>query len=272
MNFPPPILIKVLLVFVSVTRIVALSLQRTGPQKPQSLHCSSQSSLNRGQFLAGVGAVASVVVSGGNPNCALAFEGGVGGLGKTKPLTGVTLFEEGSPPIQNSQGIVSAEIQSVSGRPILVRFQTPWPLLPTAAGLEARDLRSSESAFVQVIPATKDWQERKAFQELLIQSVLASQGKFGAYGTPTDIRVKPLNKETGIYAVTFTSYTPAMRESERQLWIKPTQIEDTLIMLLVGTTRNSFSSQEKIFSKVMSSYEAVAAPETRLRKKPVSIE
>lgn len=198
-------------------------------------------------------------------NQAYAFDGGVGGLGKTKPNTGVQLFEENSTPIQNEKGIVTAEIQSNSGKPILVEFQTPWPLLPTTSGLEARDLRSSESAFVQVVPATTNWQERKAFLDILVSSVLASQGKFGAYGTPTDIKVKPYNKENGVYTVTFTSYTPAMRESERQLWIKPTQVEDTLVMLIVGTTRNAFAAQERTFSKILDSYLAVAAPETRLR-------
>jgi len=195
---------------------------------------------------------------------AVAFEGGVGGLGKTKPNTGVVLFEASSTPIQNEKGIVSAEIQSASGKPILVEFQTPWPLLPTTSGLEARNLRSSESAFIQLVPAVSDWQNRKVFEQLLLNSVLASQGKYGAYGTPTDVRVKPLN-EKGVYAVTLTCYTPAMRESERQLYIRPIQVDDSLVMLVTGTTRNAFSAQENTFSRIADSFVAVAAPESRLR-------
>ena len=196
---------------------------------------------------------------------AVAFDGGVGGLGKTKPITGVEFFEESSIPIQNAQGIVTAEIKSVSGKnPILVEFQTPWPLLPTTSGLEARDIRSTESAFVQVLPATDSWKDRKVFRDLLINSVLASQGKYGAYGTPTDIKVKP-TKDSDLFVVTFTSYTPAMRESERQLWIQPKQVDDTLVLLIVGTTRARFASQEASFSKIVNSFLAVAAPESRLR-------
>jgi hypothetical protein len=197
---------------------------------------------------------------------ALAFEGGVGGLGKTKPKTGVVLFEESSTPIQNEKGIVSAEIRSVSGKPILVEFQTPWALLPTTSGLEARNLRSSESAFVQLVPTVSGWENRKVFEQILIDSVLASQGKFGAYGTPTDIRVKPLN-EKGIYTVTLTCYTPAMRESERQLYIRPIQVDDSLVMMVTGTTRNAFLAQESTFSWIADSFVAVAAPESRLRTK-----
>ena len=197
---------------------------------------------------------------------AVAFEGGVGGLGKTKPNTGVVLFEASSTPIQNEKGIVSAEIQSVSGKPILVEFQTPWPLLPTTSGLEARNLRSSESAFIQLVPTVSDWQNRKVFEQLLLNSVLASQGKYGAYGTPTDVRVKPLNGK-GVYAVTLTCYTPAMRESERQLLIRPIQVDDSIVMLVTGTTRNAFSTQESKFSQIADSFIAVAAPESRLRTK-----
>jgi hypothetical protein len=100
----------------------------------------------------------------------------------------------------------------------LVEFQTPWPLLPTTSGIEARDIRSTESAFVQVVPAIVNWKDRKVFRELLIDSVFASQGKFGAYGTPTDIKVKPLkDKDETVFSVTFTSYTTGMRESEGKL-------------------------------------------------------
>jgi hypothetical protein len=196
-----------------------------------------------------------------------AFEGGVGGLGKTKPQTGVELFEEGSAPIQNQEGLVSAEIKSSNGKPILVQFQTPWPLLPTTSGLEARDLRSSESAFVQVVEATPNWENPKVFKQILIDTVFASQGKFGAYGTPVDIKVKPLLSERNdTFSVTFVSYTPAMRESERQVWIKPKKIDNTLVLLIAGTTKTRFSSQEKDISRVLDSFQVIPAPESKLRR------
>ena len=179
------------------------------------------------------------------------------------------LFEASSTPIQNEQGIVSAEIKSINGKPLRIEFQTPWPLLPTTSGLEARDLRSSESAFVQVAPEVANWQNPKVFKQLLIDSVLASQGKFGAYGTPVDIKVKPLSADErkDTFSVTFTSYTPAMRESERQLWIKPIVADSTLVLLIVGTTKARFPSQEKIFGKVLDTFIAVPAPESKLRSR-----
>jgi hypothetical protein len=159
------------------------------------------------------------------------------------------------------------------GKPVLVKFQTPWPLLKSSSGLEARDLRNSESAFLQVLPINDTvWigRIRKVFKALLMGTVLSSQGKFGAYGAPIDIKVKPVKDfswNADLFSVTFASYTPAMRESERQLWIALKQVDgDTLVALVVGTTKARFASQEPIFSKVIQSYSAVEAPESSFRR------
>jgi len=228
------------------------------------------------------------MVEGG---AAFAFDGGVGGLGKTKPETGVELFDETSAPIQNEQGIVSSEIKGRDGSPILVSFQTPWPLLPTSGALEARDIRSTESAFVQVVSSTpggssssnSNWREKKAFQKVLMESVFASQGKFGAYGQPYDVQVKKVssssNNEQGstdatqpeVFSVGFTTLTPAMRESERRALVAAQQVgTGTLVLLVVTTTSARYASNEKTFKAIASSFEAIAAPETGLNKKRVS--
>jgi hypothetical protein len=215
-----------------------------------------------------------------------AFDGGIGGLGKTKPQTGVQFFGDTSGPIQNDKGIVTAEIQSISGKPILVSFQTPWPLLTSSKGLEARDLRNSESAFLQVLSTPKNigsnWKDKKIFEQLLLSSVLSPTGKFGAYGQPFNIQVKPLVKkleddhssnfqqqqqqQQQLFSVTFTTLTPAMRESERKVWIQSQQIDpDTLVLLVTGTTAVRFPNNEAVFLRVIDSFQAIKAPESKLR-------
>jgi len=195
----------------------------------------------------------------------------VGGLGKTKPETGVTLFDEQMIPSQNKQGVVSAEILSRSGKPVLVSFQAPWPML-TSSGLEARDVKNPESSFVQVIPAVPNWSDTKVFSQLLLESVFSKQGKFSAYGEPYAFSYSTRNKKKDgddkiLFSVSFTSLTPAMRESERKVWIKPQQVDDdTLVLLVVGTTRARFPSFETTFEKVVDSFTAVAAPESSLKK------
>jgi hypothetical protein len=115
--------------------------------------------------------------------------------------------------------------------------------------------------------------DKKVFEQILLQSVLSSTGKFGAYGQPYNIQVKPIKsiedsrqQQQQLFSVTFTSLTPAMRESERKVWIQSTVIDnDTLVMLVVGTTVARFPANEGIIQKVVDSFEAVKAPESQLR-------
>jgi hypothetical protein len=129
------------------------------------------------------------------PSMVVALVGGVGWARENQASNRCGTVRRTLDSDFKKKGIVSAENKSVNGKPIPVEFQAPWPLLPTAAGLEARDLLPSEAAFVQVVSAASNWDSPKVFKQLLIDSVLASQGKFGAYGTPVDIKVKPLSRE-----------------------------------------------------------------------------
>jgi hypothetical protein len=204
----------------------------------------------------------------------LAFDFDAGGWSKTKPLqTGVELWDAESSPIPNARVFVSAEMASSSGNPILVTLQTPWLVSSVSSVLlQARDLRHSESLFVQVLtldPQRKDdWQIPSHFQQLLLESgILASPGKLGSYGSPTNVKVEAV-QDTSTLEVTFTLHhtTPSVwKESEeRRLWIKPIAIDkDTLVLLVVGTTQSRFVSQQAAFQKVVNSFTAVAAPTTR---------
>ena len=200
-----------------------------------------------------------------------AFEGGVGGLGKTKPNTGVVLVQ-GSAPIQNKQGIVTAELLSRKGNPILVEFTAPYPLLPTTNGLEARDLQQSESAFVQVIYGVKPQVSDKELYSILIDQVFGSKGKYGAYGSPSDVKISPAFKDDNnmkhFYKVTFTTLTPGLRESERKLLLRCQWCDDdTLVMLLVGTTRLRFQQVNDTLTRIANSFLAVQAPPTELSRR-----
>ena len=231
-----------------------------------SLSLQSHSSFSRRQLIQTSAATTLLTVSCHiHIKSTLAFEGGVGGLGKTKPETGV-MIREGSAPIQNKQGIVTAEIIGGTGSPILIRFQTPWPLLATTSGLEARDLQNSESAFVQVISDIKEGTTGKALNTAIVDTVFSSKGKYGAYGEPVDIKIKRVEGYQGLLTVTFTTYTPAMRESERKLYLKLEFVEGSLVMLVTGTTFQRFKSQEKVLRQVVDSFVAVAAPKSGLKR------
>lgn len=196
------------------------------------------------------------------PLSANTFEGGIGGLGKTKPNTGVVFFGE-SLPVQNNAGQVSAELD-LGRRPVRVDFVSPWPLLPTTAGLETRDLQASESAFCVVVDGVKDMPNKASFKDLLLRSVLSQQGKFGAYGAPSDVKVKA-TESPNIFSVTFTTLTPGLRESERQVLIAAELVDEHAILLVVGSTRQRFKERAAVMQSVAESFAAYPAPATQLR-------
>eukprot|EP00540_Astrosyne_radiata_P007845 CAMPEP_0116843742 /NCGR_PEP_ID=MMETSP0418-20121206/12263_1 /TAXON_ID=1158023 /ORGANISM="Astrosyne radiata, Strain 13vi08-1A" /LENGTH=251 /DNA_ID=CAMNT_0004474541 /DNA_START=170 /DNA_END=923 /DNA_ORIENTATION=- len=206
---------------------------------------------NRRDFLFGVassaacgGVVASSSSSLIQPVWAI-FDGGIGGLGKTKPETGVQLFGE---PFQ----------ESIASR----GFSNNFALLSSATGLEARDLQQPESAFVHVIDNVSKQQQQQQKNDLpkiFMDNILGSKGKFGAYAAPTDVRIKKV-VDSNLYQATFTTYTPAMRESERKIYLNPQFVgNDKLVVLVVGTTLARFRSKEEMLQKIANSFEFPAA-------------
>lgn len=212
------------------------------------------------------------------PSQAMGFEGGIGGLGKTKPQTGVVLWDSESSPFQSTSGVVSAEL-NVANRAVLVSFRSPWPL---TGPLETRSVSSGESAFVQVVESTLPSQSAKggkeAMTQLLLNSVLAQQGKFGAYGSPFDIRVRDylvrsdLVTSTVFCKVSFTTLTPGLRESEREVYVKAIDAFNDnkhWVVLVTGMTKQGFSKQNDVFVKVADSFQVIPAPQSKLRKSQV---
>jgi hypothetical protein len=273
------LLLPYLLVSLNLTSSLALIPHAKNNNPTQKSIASSTNQLSRSVFFQWLGAGGSMTLL--SPTLpAVAFEFGVlgGGLDKTQTIkpaaqTGVELWDADSTPIPNALVHVATEIVSSSGKPILVTLQSPWLLsnMNSNRGLEARDLRNSESLFVEIVPLLDPnnayWQTPYHFRRILLESILGANGTFGVYGSsPTDVKVVALNDTTTstLFQVTFTSSYIVTGESDlRQLWIAPKAIDkDTLVLLVVGTTRQRFVTHETAFQKVVDSFTAVEAPTT----------
>ncbi len=88
------------------------------------------------------------------------------------------------------------------------------------------------------------------------------------YGTPTDIKVKKVqdNNNGSIYIATFTTLTPAMRESDRKALISTSIVGDGVFMLVTGTTVARFKGQEELLNRVAESFACVEAPKSSFRR------
>jgi len=228
------------------------------------------------------------------PKGAVAFEGGVGGLGKTKPQTGIeyantdqsTTLTSGSRynPL-GGKADFNAELLTPDGQTsVFLYFYAPWPMM-RSSGIESRDLANPEAAFVQVAPLAlvgkggSDAILNKVDGTIdlptsfFTQSIFAPSGKYGAYGAPTDIRVKK-NIERGkntppsttIYTATFTTLTPSMIESNRKVLIAVSVVGDGVFMLVAGTIAARFKKQAGLIEKAVESFSCVEAPKTALRR------
>mmetsp|Transcript_17855 Transcript_17855/g.27125 ORF Transcript_17855/g.27125 Transcript_17855/m.27125 type:complete len:262 (-) Transcript_17855:35-820(-) len=232
----------------------------------RSLIIPGTSSSSRAEFLSSIVAASSLLVPVGSTN---AFDGGVGGLGKTRPQTGVVFRDEeaAAATTQSKGGDVTYELLSPDGSPAVVSFNAPWPLLQTAAGIESRDIGGGfESTFVQVTELQKGSEIKPA---QLKEAIFSSKGKFGMYGSPTDIKlrlVSPENsKSPAIYLAVFTTLTPGMRESDRKAYISAKTVGNGLFLLVTTTTAVRFTKLESSLRRVAESFLVVDAPKTNLR-------
>lgn len=248
-----------------------------------------QQSINRKDFISQVIlASGGLVTMGRKSPTAFAFDGGVGGLGKTRPETGVVFRNADLTMDSNSNnnngmlsagGDITTELVTSNGTPVILSFSAPWPMSRSAAGIESRDLANPEAAYVQVspLPTTKNTASAALSTSFFTNAIFGPKGKYGMYGTPTDIKVKKidmddstsaknLNANTALYLASFTTLTPAMRESERKAYISVSIINnDTAFMLVTGTTAARFKSQNDLLLKTAKSFSCVPAPKSNLK-------
>lgn len=140
--------------------------------------------------------------------------------GKTRPQTGV-IFKDpeiAAETTQSKTGDVTYELVSPDGSYVIVSFSSTIPLSKSSTGIECRDTQGGyESSFVQVCKLLSSGTTLdKINPGIIIDNIFGQAGKFGMYGSPTDVRVKKLPRasesSTDIYQATFTTLTPAMRE------------------------------------------------------------
>ena len=114
-----------------------------------------------------------------------AFDGGVGGLGKVKPNTGIVFRDsDTSPRLVTAAGsgrdVVTNELVGPDGTIALVSFEAPWPMLQSSGQIESRDLQQPESAFIQVAELPKTLSKDGTLPSKFYSDVIfGGDGKFG---------------------------------------------------------------------------------------------
>ena len=217
--------------------------------------------LCRRRAVAGALGVAPVAARAASYQTQFVFEGGAGGLGKSKPNTGVAVAEtfndDASPKKLAPPGLATARLVAASGLPVDVSFDSPWP---TSAGLVSRDYTTGDGAYVLATAAT-----RATLEADCRAKIFAVDGKYGAYGPVADVklrRAEPLGDGDARFEYTFTALSPAMREVERRVAARATLVgERDAFLLVAGTTGNRWKAALPDVDRVTASFTVKPAPD-----------
>ena len=189
----------------------------------------------------------------------LVFEGGAGGLTKTKPNTGVITAAgavDDERPKTTPAGPVAARLAGRKGLPVDVSFDAPFPTTP---GLVSRDYQTGDGAYVLVAPA------KGALKKVVSDKIFAADGKYGSYGAPSEVRLKESERRGDgdeVFEYTFVALTPAMREVARRVRARAIQVGgDDVFILVAGSTAARWRAAEPALCKAVDSFAARPAPE-----------
>jgi hypothetical protein len=160
---------------------------------------------------------------------------------RSRPSTGIVLLEDVQEAGAKDAPAVSAELVLDGGVAATVTFQSE-PGYPLIRGMfyyvEIKNQQGSDSAFLQVasLPSGKGIAEMS--DSFFTKKVFSAEGRFGAYGSATDIKV--LNSEMGtrrLIDVTFSALSPGGTEVPRRALIAAIQPEGaTDAVMLVGSS------------------------------------
>lgn len=196
-------------------------------------------------------ALCTALAVGTKPACAasyqsgLTFQGGAGGLGKTKPEVGVVFAQSilDRATATQADGKVRAQLLTSMGMPVDVAFESPYKL--SSSGVSTRDLSTGDSAFVVVAPRT-------TIKDAPLK-VFSAEGKFGAYGAPTELKLVAA-PSPDLLEFTFDALTPSMREVRRRVLVRSVPIDGDVFMLVAGSTAQRWKVAEPVARKAVLSF------------------
>lgn len=193
---------------------------------------------------------------------------------RSRPVTGVVLLEDVQEGGKKDSPTVSADLVLDGGVVATATFDSE-PGYPLVRGMfydvEVRNAKSADGAFLQVaaLPAGKTLAD--VDDKFLTKSVFSTEGRFGAYGAPTDIKV--LKSEAGSPArlldISFSALSPGQTEVPRRALVAAVQPEGAtdVVMLVSGSTASQWKKSEGAMRKMAASYRIARTRPTSIKRK-----
>ena len=189
--------------------------------------------------------------------------------GKSKPDLG--LFLVNAPQPSGKSGI-SGELVLANGQVATVGFSTPWKVAEGSYyDIEMKSNDGSESAFVQLLPAGS-----KKIDKAIATEVFNTEGRYGAYGAPTDVKVKegaPTASGARTFDVSFTTLSPSMAEVSRKgvvAAINPKGSSESLLLVASTSVKGWKSGGEAEVRRAAESFQILDVRPSQLKQEPSS--
>jgi len=193
---------------------------------------------------------------------------------RSRPATGVVLLEEPVESGDKNAPTVSAELVLDGGVAATVAFQSEYPLIRGMFyDVEVRS-KSGDGAFLQVAPLPEGKNLDDVNDSFLSKAVLSTEGRFGAYGAPTDIRIlKSTQQNTGRQIeLSFSALSPGQQEVPRKAILMATQPKGSTdaLILVGGSTAGQFKKCEGQLRKMAASFRVERVRATSIKRKAKS--
>ena len=187
--------------------------------------------------------------------------------GKSRPYTGVVLAEAPN----SAAGVVAADVILTNG--VLAKVAFAAPELKLAKGfyydVEAR-AKTGDSAYLHVIPKGGNL-DGKA----LASKILATDGRYGAFGPPTDVIVSNDVTKGDVRTVdlAFSAITPGGATTPRRAVLAATQAEgspDVLVLVASASEARWNQGGADAARRVASTFRVDGTRPTKLKAEPAS--
>ncbi len=188
--------------------------------------------------------------------------------GKTKADLGVVLVEA---PKQVGKSL-SADVVLDGGLIATATFETPWTLAEGGYADFEASTRDGEAAYLQVVSLGKGESLESVPKSWFSGALFSVDGRYGAYGAPTDVKLKELEKENGArtFDLSFTVLSPSMAELPRKGVVRALQAPGSPDVLLLtcssGASRWAKANSEADARKAVSTFKIASTRPTALKR------
>ena len=190
---------------------------------------------------------------------------------RSRPVTGVVvLLEEVSESGKKDAPTVSAELVLDGGVAATITFDSEYPLVRGMFyDVEVKG-KAGDSAFLQVAKLPDGQSIADVSDKFITKNVFSTEGRFGAYGAATDIKV--MNSEKGTVRfldVAFSALSPGQTEVPRRALVAVLQPEGSqnVVMLVGSSTAGLWKKVEPAQRRMAQTFKAARVRKTNLARK-----